>query len=216
MGLPCCFALLADVPSPLPRRTRRGRLFGAFDGPCTRRRRPSLYPARSASATVVSRPARRSLLLRPVCSPDHPSMIRLASEASADSLPPRLFRLLPGGTINLPSGTFTRRRTTPFHGALDVTFSPSEWSRDVARWRDSLRFHVPLIEPDVRVSRIRLSEKVHAFACGRRLESHFSWSRPNFRSSQGLQYQHGLTITPLCLARHHLRNRYRVCELITR
>jgi hypothetical protein len=34
-----------------------------------------------------------------------------------------------------------------------------------------LRFHLPLIEPDVRISRIRLSEKIHAFACGRREES---------------------------------------------
>jgi hypothetical protein len=51
------------------------------------------------------------------------------------------------------------------------------WSRDVARWfrsglavsgsfvcrcltsRTVLRFHIPLIEPDVRVSRIRLSDK---------------------------------------------------------
>ena len=33
------------------------------------------------------------------------------------------------------------------------------WSRDVARWREALRFHVPLIEPDVRICRIRLSEK---------------------------------------------------------
>jgi hypothetical protein len=38
--LRCVF--LADVPSPLPRRTRRTGLFGAFDGPLhQRRRRPS-------------------------------------------------------------------------------------------------------------------------------------------------------------------------------
>ena len=30
-----------------------------------------------------------------------------------------------------------------------------------------LRFHIPLIEPDRRVSRIRLSEKTHAFAHGK-------------------------------------------------
>ena len=29
----------------------------------------------------------------------------------------------------------------------------------MARWREALRFHVPLIEPDGRISRIRLSEK---------------------------------------------------------
>src|SRR5579863_1346281 len=90
---------------------------GLLTALCSRGRRPSLYPARSASPVpeLKERPARRSPtkdnpwpLLRPVYSPDHPSMIRLTSEASADSLPPRLFRLLPGGTINLPSGTFTR------------------------------------------------------------------------------------------------------------
>ena len=30
-----------------------------------------------------------------------------------------------------------------------------------------LRFHIPLIEPDRRVSRIRLSDKDHAFAHGK-------------------------------------------------
>ena len=29
----------------------------------------------------------------------------------------------------------------------------------MARWRNALRFHVPLIEPDGRISRIRLSEQ---------------------------------------------------------
>ena len=55
------------------------------------------------------------------------------------------------------------------------------WSRGVARWfrwslsvADSFvgrcltppcfRFHTPLIEPDVRICRIRLSEKTHAIA----------------------------------------------------
>ena len=79
-----------------------------------------------------------------------------------------------------------------------------------------LRFHVPLIEPDVQISRIRLSEKVHAFACGRREGSQRSWSRPWVRSSHGLQYPHGPNRTFLCLAPHHLRNRYRVCALIAR
>jgi hypothetical protein len=30
--------------------------------------------------------------------------------------------------------------------------------------RTMLRFHIPLIEPDVRICRIRLSEKTHAIA----------------------------------------------------
>ena len=34
----------------------------------------------------------------------------------------------------------------------------------MARWHGVLRFHVPLIEPDGRVSRIRLSEKAHGLA----------------------------------------------------
>jgi hypothetical protein len=53
------------------------------------------------------------------------------------------------------------------------------WSRDVARWvrfglsvagrrrltiQTMLRFHIPLIEPDVPVSGIRLLEKTHAIA----------------------------------------------------
>ena len=32
--------------------------------------------------------------------------------------------------------------------------------------RPWLRFHIPLIEPDVQISRIRLSDKTHAFAHG--------------------------------------------------
>jgi hypothetical protein len=32
--------------------------------------------------------------------------------------------------------------------------------------RPLLRFHIPLIEPDVQISRIRLSDKTHAFAHG--------------------------------------------------
>jgi hypothetical protein len=30
-----------------------------------------------------------------------------------------------------------------------------------------LRFHIPLIEPDVRIARIRLSEKAHGVAHGK-------------------------------------------------
>jgi len=107
-------------------------------------------------------------------------------------------------------------------------------SQDVARWfrlslsvlgpfvcrclisSAVLRFHVPLIEPDVRICRIRLSEKVHAFACGRRVGSHFNWRRSNFSSSHGLQYQRGPETRVLCLRSHHRRNRYRTCELIFR
>jgi hypothetical protein len=37
-----------------------------------------------------------------------------------------------------------------------------------------LRFHLPLIDPDVPISRIRLPEKVHAFAYRRREGFHFN------------------------------------------
>ena len=46
--------------------------------------------------------------------------------------------------------------------------------KKVAPWRKTLRFHLPLTEPDVRICRIRLSEKVHAVACGKRVGSHFN------------------------------------------
>ena len=77
-------------------------------------------------------------------------------------------------------------------------------------------FPRPAHRTHVRISRIRLSEKVHAFACGRRLESHLSWSRPNVCSNQGLHRQRGCSLAPLCLASHHLPNRYRTCELMIR
>ena len=51
------------------------------------------------------------------------------SEASADSLPPRPFRLLPGGATNFPGGTRTRWRTTPLHGARCMT----AWARGMVK-----------------------------------------------------------------------------------
>jgi len=77
-----------------------------------------------------------------------------------------------------------------------------------------LRCHVPRIEPGVRVSRIRLAAKVHACVRDRRRGSHFSGNRPKRPSNHGLQYQHGPSLGFLCLACHHLPNRYRTCALI--
>ena len=123
-GLPCCVVFLANVPSPLPRRTRRGGLFGAFDGPWSRRQRPSLSVREVGIRIVLFRGlsgvhfvTAHLLAESPDCDPD-------SSKASADSLPPRLFRLLPGGTNNLPDGTCTRWKTTPLHGAADVPEFP--------------------------------------------------------------------------------------------
>ena len=42
-----------------------------------------------------------------------------------------------------------------------------------------LRFHIPLIEPDRRISRIRLSEKTHALAHGKLRVRRSSRTRPN-------------------------------------
>jgi len=53
----------------------------------------------------------------------------------------------------------------------------------VEMWRgeSGSRFHIPLIKPDMRVSRIRLSDKViHAFAHGRLAVTFSSRSRPSF------------------------------------
>jgi hypothetical protein len=41
-------------------------------------------------------------------------------EASAASLPPPLLRLLPGGAIQLPGGSYLPLWTSAFHGALQL------------------------------------------------------------------------------------------------
>ena len=116
--LPCRRAV-ATTPADPSHRIVRGFLTAL----CMRRRRPSLiirevgvreicFEACSAFTRVTARLFAES----PSCDP-------LTSKASADSLPPRLFRLLPGGTTNLPDGTFTRWKTTPFHGARIRTYT---------------------------------------------------------------------------------------------
>jgi hypothetical protein len=106
MGLPCCVCppcrhAVATTPVD-PRNLGCSALFSPRRGgfgfrggglpPCT---------TGSASTSFVSRLAQRSLALRPACSLSR-LCDPLASEASADSLPPQLFRLLPGGTTQLP------------------------------------------------------------------------------------------------------------------
>ena len=116
-GLPCCVVFSADVPSPLPRRTRRTGLFWALDGPCEcdSGGLPSLS-ARSASARFVSRPARRSPLLRPVCllsRPGRPFDIESFSRFVASSTVPTATgwdNQLPGRDFHpLENDTFARR-----------------------------------------------------------------------------------------------------------
>jgi hypothetical protein len=71
----------------------------------------------SAPASPVSRPAQRSLALRPACSPSRHCDL-FPPKASAASLPLPLLRLLPGGTNQFPGGTSTLCGPAPFHGAL--------------------------------------------------------------------------------------------------
>jgi hypothetical protein len=41
-----------------------------------------------------------------------------------------------------------------------------------------LRFHIPLIEPDVRICRIRLSEKTHTIAVAIACDAVYNFSKP--------------------------------------
>jgi hypothetical protein len=93
-GFPCCVrSPCADMLSPLPRWDhRRGccRSPRICDGGL-----PHPF-AGSAPTLRLSRPARRSLTLRPVCSRSRPRR-PFPSKASAVSLPPLPLRLLPAG-----------------------------------------------------------------------------------------------------------------------
>ena len=71
----------------------------------------------SAPALHFSRPAQRSLALRPTDSPSR--LLRPSTpEAPAALLPPPPLRLLPGGAIQFPGGFVSRCGPAPFHGAL--------------------------------------------------------------------------------------------------
>jgi len=99
-GFPCCArSPCAGMPPPIPRQDRWGWIARA-----ARRQRtlldvglPSIRGG-SAPASPVAGPARRSLSLRPVCSPSRPRRPSTPG-ASAASLPPLPPRLLPGGAI---------------------------------------------------------------------------------------------------------------------
>jgi hypothetical protein len=93
----------ACMPSPLPRQDQEN-LFARTVLPT------STFPDQLAGQLlhqIVSRPAQRSLTLRPTDSRSR--LVRpFPSEASAASLPPPPLRLLPGGANQFPGGTFTR------------------------------------------------------------------------------------------------------------
>src|SRR5258707_11241713 len=90
---------------------------GRFDGTDSlvpfHRRRPSPHYSWSAPASQVSRPAQRSRGLQPA---DLPSRLLRPStpEAPAALLPPPPLRLLPGGAIQFPGGSFFPLWTSAF------------------------------------------------------------------------------------------------------
>ena len=118
-----------------------------------------------------------------------------------------MFLRIDGATIR---GLYVESRT----GAVAV----------VSRWADGsafasppqsglawLCFLFPLIEPDWRFSRIRLSEKTHAFAHGRLAVRLGRLTRPN----TSLSAASGNRLYPgrctLCLSHSHRRSRVRTC-----
>jgi len=88
-----CHLHLADMPSPLPRRDRVG---GMSFNSTTTAAFPEIMPGRLPHYGL-SRPAQRSLTLRPAHSLSRQKR-PVAPEASTISLPPSSLRLLPAGT----------------------------------------------------------------------------------------------------------------------
>ena len=105
----------ACLPSPLPRQV----CWNSIRSYCPINGGPPTKHGGRAPALIVSRPAQRSLALRPACSPSHLS----------DPLHRRLrrFRFLHRRSdcfrverTQFPGGTFTRSRPAPFHGAREI------------------------------------------------------------------------------------------------
>src|SRR5258705_900411 len=102
------------MPSPLPRQVRWNliRSYGSINFGL-----PHITVG-SAPALPVSRSAQRSLALQPADSPSR-LMRPFPPEASAASLPPPLLRLLPGGAIQFPGGSFIPLWTNAFSRRTD-------------------------------------------------------------------------------------------------
>src|SRR5216684_6619077 len=100
------------MPSPLPRQVRWNR----FAQDCSIVIGLPHITVGSAPALHFSRPAQRSLALQPA---DSPSRLTRPStpEAPAALLPTPPLRLLPGGAIQFPGGSFLPLWSSAFHGA---------------------------------------------------------------------------------------------------
>ena len=113
----------------------------------------------SASATSLSRPAQASLELRPVGSLNRP---RRPLSQGFDSSVTR--------TNRLPATRSNRQLSGWFLPPLVIRafWAHVESRRGAVAWAlwASLRFLSPLIKPDVRISRIRLPDRLHLKAHG--------------------------------------------------
>jgi hypothetical protein len=143
------------VPCPLPRWTAAGASVGCFPTACSLPR----FPAGSASTTSLSRPAQASLALRPVGSLSRPRR-PLSRGFDPPGCPDKplvsyqINRQLPGW--NLPPLV-----TRAVWAHVESGTGAVAWAMSA-----SLRFPSPLIKPDVRISRIRLSDWLHLKAHG--------------------------------------------------
>ncbi len=113
----------------------------------------------SASATSLSRPAQASLELRPVGSLNRPRrpLSQGFDPSGYPDKPPASYQIKPTTVWMVPSSTSDTRLL----GARGV----EERRGGLALWA-SLRFLSPLIKPDVRISRIRLPDRLHLKAHG--------------------------------------------------
>jgi len=123
-GFPCFGRFpFTHMPAPLPRRDRGGVVAHRppHDGglPCDF--------VRSAPALHFSRPAQRSLIFRPACSPSRPRRPS-TPKASTGSLPPLPLRLLPAGATSCRAGISPaeNRRLFTAHKNVGVTKSQEE------------------------------------------------------------------------------------------
>ena len=165
-GFPCCCAFhLPCMPTPLPRRKRTGASAACF--PDRHRSSPNL---RRVDSRIALFEACSAFTRVPACMVAEPPEAALLHQSASVYIVTSVNR---SGCYQpkrqLLSGFRTRKENAPFHGA-----------RRVGGWRASfrVRWHVrrfrsgpqsgspgrvsspPLIKPDVRISRIRLSDGI--------------------------------------------------------
>src|SRR5262252_8271758 len=99
-----------------------------------------------------------------------------------------------------------RRSSGSLPVAIGEAFAPPPQSGLTWFW-----FLFPLMEPDVQISRIRLSEKTHAFAHERLAVLCGNWIRPytDCREASGKRLYPGRG--SLCLSHNHRRSLRRAC-----